>query len=266
VVGNAAEQRPYATNLMSGTVTDAEDIDGLAAEYVLGSLNSVERMEVAVRCRGDGALNDAIEAWERRLGPLSDAVPPVEPPDHVLRSVMRRIDDRQPRVSAKPLSWHRRWPAFAVGASALAACLAAILVWSSEVPVHIPATLMAALEKRVDAADEAKVATVAIGFVVNLDLRASTVVVSPLAVPPGSRRDYQLWLITPGAAPPISLGVIDLAETTASPWPATCAPGDLAHATLAVSLEPKGGSAKGTPTGPMMFVGKLVQVNGSPRS
>jgi anti-sigma-K factor RskA len=247
-------------------MTDAENIDGLAAEYVLGSLDPVERMEVAARRHGDPALNDAIKAWERRLGPLSDLVPPLEPPHHVLRNVMRRIDDRQPRVSAKPLPWRRRWPAIAVGTSALAASLAAILIWSSDIPAHIPAKLMAALEKRVDAADEAKIATVAIGFVVNLDLRASTVVVSPLAVPPGSRRDYQLWLITPGTAPPISLGVIDLAETTASPWPATCSPGDLAHATLVVSLEPKGGSASGTPTGPTMFVGKLVQVNGSPRS
>ncbi len=248
-------------------MTDAEDIDGLAAEYVLGSLDPVERMEVAARRHGEPALNDAIKAWERRLGPLSDLVPPLEPTSHVLRNVMRRIDDDLgPRVSAKALPWRRQWPAIAVGTSALAASLAAILIWSSEVPAYIPARLMAALEKRVDAADEAKVATVAIGFVVNLDLQASTVVVNPLAVPPGSRRDYQLWLITPGTAPPISLGVIDLAETTASPWPATCAPGDLAHASLAVSLEPKGGSANGTPTGPMMFVGKLVQVNGSPRS
>ena len=171
-------------------MTDAEDIDGLAAEYVLGSLDPVERMEVAARRHGEPALNDAIKAWERRLGPLSDLVPPLEPPNHVLRNVMRRIDDLEPRVSAKALPWHRRWPAIAVGASALAACLAAILIWSSEVPAYIPARLMAALEKRVDAADEAKVATVAIGFVVNLDLRASTVVVDPLAVPPGSRRDY----------------------------------------------------------------------------
>src|SRR5204863_4890980 len=178
---------------MSGSMTDAEDIDGLAAEYVLGSLDPVERMEVAARRHGEPALNDAIKAWERRLGPLSDAVPPLEPPNHVLRSVMRRIDDRQPRVSGKPLSWRRLWPAYAVGASALAACLAAILIWSSDIPAHIPAKLMAALEKRVDAADEAKIATVAVGFVVNLDLRASTVVVNPLAVPPGSRRDYQLW-------------------------------------------------------------------------
>ena len=241
-------------------MTDAEDIDGLAAEYVLGSLDPVERMEVAARRHGEPALNDAIKAWERRLGPLTDLVPPLEPPNHVLRSIMRRIDDDLgPRVSAKALPWRRQWPAIAVGTSALAACLAAILIWSSDIPAHIPAKLMAELEKRVDAADEAKVAAVAIGFVVNLDLRASTVVVDPLAVPPGSRRDYQLWLITRGTAPPISLGVIDLAETTASPWPATCSPGDLAYAILAVSLEPKGGSTKGTPTGPMMFVGSLFK-------
>src|SRR4051794_17325701 len=61
---------------MSGSMTNAEDIDGLAAEYVLGSLDPVERMEVAARRHGEPALNDAIKAWERRLGPLTDLVPP----------------------------------------------------------------------------------------------------------------------------------------------------------------------------------------------
>jgi anti-sigma-K factor RskA len=101
---------------------------------------------------------------------------------------------------------------------------------------------------------------VPLGFEVYFDLKASTMLVRPFAVPPGSSRDYQLWLIPQGpAAPPISLGVISLAEPTTSPWPATYPPGDLLQATLAVSLEPRGGSPKGIPTGPTMFVGKLVQ-------
>jgi anti-sigma-K factor RskA len=33
------------------------------------------------------------------------------------------------------------------------------------------------------------------------------------------------------------------------------------NATFAVSLEPQGGSPTGTPTGPVLFSGKLVQVS-----
>lgn len=52
-------------------MTDDDDIDGLAAEYVLETPDLAERQRVAARCRTDAALGKAIKAWERRLGPLS---------------------------------------------------------------------------------------------------------------------------------------------------------------------------------------------------
>ena len=61
-------------------MTEEDDIDGLAAEYVLGSLDADERKEVAARRRTDAALDRAIKAWEKRLGPLSEGVPDLEPP------------------------------------------------------------------------------------------------------------------------------------------------------------------------------------------
>ncbi len=244
---------------------DADDIDGLAAEYVLGSLDLDERAEVAVRRQADRALDGAIRAWEARFRPLSDALPGVEPPHHVFRNVMRRVQEprEQPSASAKPASLQqgeRRWFVFAAGVSALAACIAAVLVWAFEVPVRTPAKFIAELQKVAYPKDGTTTAIVPLGFEVYFDLRASTVLIKPFAVPPGSRRDYQLWLMPRGSAPPISLGVIPLAEPTTSPWPATFPPYDLVHATIAVSLEPEGGSSKGIPTGPMVFVGKLVQV------
>ena len=151
----------------------------------------------------------------------------------------------------------RRWPALAAGASALAACLVLALVWLAPNSSASPARLYAELQRSIDAANGTP--TVPLGFVVHFDLRASTMLVNPLAVPPGSRRDYQLWLIPTGSSPPISLGVIQLAEPTTSPWLATYAPNDLVHATLAVSLEPAGGSPNGTLTGPTVFIGALVQ-------
>jgi anti-sigma-K factor RskA len=241
---------------------DDEEIDGLAAEYVLGSLNPVERAKVAVGRKMDPTLDAAIKAWERRLNPLSDALPGVEPPRRVLRNVMRQIEAprQQPIAPVKTSAWSRGarlGAAFAGGACAMAACVAAVLLWPSQAPPSMPARLVAELEKS-NTANGMMPARVPLGFVVYFDLRASTMIVSPLAVPPGSRRDYQLWLVPHGSAPPISLGVIPLAEPTTLPWPATFPPNDLTHATLAVSLEPAGGAPKGVPTSPTMFAGKLV--------
>ena len=53
-------------------MTEDDDIDGLAGEYVLGSLSADERREVGSRRRADRALEAAIGAWEQRLAPLID--------------------------------------------------------------------------------------------------------------------------------------------------------------------------------------------------
>jgi anti-sigma-K factor RskA len=244
-------------------MTDEDDIEGLAAEYVLGSLDTLERAEVAVRRKMNPALNAAINAWEARLGPLSDGLPGIEPPRQVFRAVMRQI--QEPRRQRSETTAAKRWLSFAVGASALAAGLVAVLVWAIETPVRMPAKFISELQKTAYPTDGAATAIVPLGFEVYFDLQASTMLVRPFAVPPGSSREYQLWLIPYGSAtPPISLGVIPLAEPTTSPWPATYPPRDLAHATLAVSLEPMGGSPIGIPTGPTMFVGKLVQATRYP--
>jgi anti-sigma-K factor RskA len=241
-------------------MTNDDEIDGLAGEYVLGSLDPVERKEVAARRKVDVALDAAIKAWEERLGPLSDLLPGIAPPPHLFLEVSRMLGHQreQQQSGIRALSRRRRWPAVAAGACALAACLAIIMVWLSPKSSASPVRLVAELERSANLADGTN-PTVSLGFVVYFDLRASTMIVSPFAVPPGSRRDYQLWLVPEGSAPPISLGVILLAEPTMSPWLATYAPNDLVHARLAVSLEPPGGSPNGIPTGPMMFVGTLVQ-------
>jgi hypothetical protein len=115
-------------------MTEEDDIDGLAAEYVLGSLDPAERAQVDARRRTDQALSDAIEAWEHRLGPLSDGVPGVAPPPHLFDGILSRISQQTARsggsVGAIPLqrTGGRRW-AFTVGAGALAACLALVIGW-----------------------------------------------------------------------------------------------------------------------------------------
>ena len=127
-------------------MTEEEDIDGLAAEYVLGSLDPAERAEVDARRKDDASLAAAIEAWQRRLGPLSEQVPGVEPPNHLFHSILSRIpaQESQPGHTAEIVPFRGRSARrlrFATGAGALAACLALAVVWSTHTPPgHPPGT------------------------------------------------------------------------------------------------------------------------------
>ena len=70
-------------------------------------------------------------------------------------------------------------------------------------------------------------------------------------------QSYELWAVPPGGAAPISLGVIaDSGESESIVPPEKRALLD-AGVTLAVSLEPEGGSPTGRATGPVLFVGAL---------
>jgi anti-sigma-K factor RskA len=248
-------------------MTDDNDIDGLAAEYVLGSLNPVERHQVDARRRADVALGKAVQDWERRLEPLNDGVPGVKPPAHVFARIAYRLWGEQSRAIETsvitPLRGSaRRWRGLAVGAGALAACLALVVVWLLQHSPGGPTTLAAELHRNGAGAtaDESARPAAAPGFLVALDLTARTLKITPVAVRPTPRRSYQLWLTQGGSATPSSLGVVSQSEPTTLTWGRQDPPGDIVNATLSVSLEPEGGSQTGTPSGPIVFIGKLVAV------
>jgi len=247
-------------------MTDDDDIDGLAAEYVLGSLDPAERQYVNARRRTDAALSRAVQAWEWRLGSLSDAAPGISPPGHLFVSIANRLwgeESRaiEPAVVIPFRRSARRWRGLAVGSTgALAACLALIVIWLTQHSPSSQTALVAELHRNSNGAtaDESTKPATQPGFLVSLDLTASTIKVTPVAVRPTSRRSYQLWLTQGGSATPNSLGVLSQSEPTTLAWGRHVPAGDLVNATLSVSLEPEGGSTTGIPTGPIVFIGKLV--------
>ena len=114
-------------------MTDQEDIDGLAAEYVRGTLDAAERQQVNIRRHTDVSLSAAIDAWERRLGPLNDRGHDVEPQAHLLDGVLSRISSQVALragdadvVAIRRASTWRVW----AGASAVAASLVLAIAWS----------------------------------------------------------------------------------------------------------------------------------------
>lgn len=132
-------------------MAEEQDIDGQAAEYVLGSLDEAERKEVNARRKTDALLSSAIEAWERRLGPLNENAPGVEPPSHLLNSILARIPEQKWRAirSAEVVPLHaaaKPWWSRAIGTAALAACLALAIGWLIYVQPRGPATQLAAMD------------------------------------------------------------------------------------------------------------------------
>ena len=233
-------------------MTDTDDIHDVAAEYVLGTLDAADRADVGARRLRNRELNDAIAAWEARLGPLHEMVPPQSPPADLKEKVLARIGSAASAAPSNVVQLERRvarWRTLAIGASAIAASLAGLVVYREATTPASSKTFVAVLQK--DAASPA--------FLMTVDVDARTFTVRSVAAQRQSGKSYELWLVNEKLGAPKSLGLVGDAGFSVGPQLASYAPGDIRDATYAVSLEPEGGSPTGAPTGPVLYAGKLVQ-------
>jgi anti-sigma-K factor RskA len=227
---------------MSDTTYEDDD-DLLAAEYVLGVLEADARQMVSNRAVSNAGLAAAIARWERMLAPLALLVPPVEPPAELWRRLQQAIGSAAPVVDELAAAREvRTWRWATVASLALAAGLAFVAF----LPRTAPPVAVAALAPLSGAAP-AFVARVLPGG--GLAIAA----LSPSHVP--SNRDLELWALPAGAKKPISLGVLPAGGERIAASQYT-APGGK----LLVSLEPKGGSPTGQPTGPVLYGGTITRL------
>jgi anti-sigma-K factor RskA len=222
--------------------------EGLAAEYVLGTLDSGERATVAARRLRESELDAAIAAWEARLAPLFEASPLLAPPADLWARIEAALGRAPAAVDLTGVLRARlaRWRALAGGAGALAAGLAAALAFVVVSRPVVPHQFVAVLQKSPDAP----------AFAMTVDIDKLEFSVRPVAATAPEGKSYELWIIAPQQAPR-SLGVID-ASTGGRRLGAD--PAQVRDATYAVTVEPKGGSPDGKPSGAPVFFGKLVPV------
>ena len=237
---------------------DMDDGDGLAAEYVLGTLSAAERADVDRRLRREPELVKAVVDWERRLDPLAAATRPIAPPADAFAGIKAKIGARpsQPGGTAEIVDLQRRlrrWQGGAIAAAAMAASLLAFVAVRETAPSR-DEQFVAVLEG--DDRNPAFVAAVSTKDKSIMVLRVG----APLAPTPG--HSHELWAVGGNSPAPRSLGLI----SAASRFPADRLGGfdaeGLQRTTFAISVEPEGGSPTGQPTGPVVFTGKLVPVPG----
>jgi anti-sigma-K factor RskA len=242
------------------TINPAEGNQLLAAEYVLGVLGTEERREVERRLAQEPALAREVAFWEERLGGLADAVAPVPPPPQLWSRINAVISVPPPPVAAprrsRPSLWQSLefWRSFGIGAGALATASIAGLTYLGLAPSVAPPTrappLMATLG---GAAGQPN-------FVAAITATGDGLVVVPAALLTNDPRAFELWLIPVGETTPRSLGLIQPGQPIKLTIPPELAGRLTPDATLAVSLEPPGGSPTGAPTGPVIAAGKLASL------
>ena len=71
---------------------------------------------------------------------------------------------------------------------------------------------------------------------------------------------WELWMLPGGDRKPVSLGLITTHETQAVTVPAHLLPAIDAAWGLAMSVEPKGGSPTGLPTGQVLYKGQCTRL------
>ncbi|HZE90991.1 MAG TPA: anti-sigma factor [Rhizobacter sp.] len=229
-----------------------ELVERLAAEYVAGTVRGGARRRFESLLSAHPALRSAVRRWEARLMPLTASVSPQQPSAQVWKRVEARIGVNNIGASA-PAS--RGWwtqLAFWRGLSAVAtvATLTLAVLLGSPPPARAPVVVVLSAA----GAPATASGVVAASFVASISADGRAMVTQPLTqVSMQADKVLELWAVPPQGAPR-SLGLISAQGATAVQR------GRVLDntAAFAVSLEPTGGSPTGAPTGPILYIGKLV--------
>jgi anti-sigma-K factor RskA len=226
-------------------------LDRLAAEFALGTSPPRVRRRLIAIARRDRAVATALSSWERRIAVLADDVPPVTPPPRVWRAIVSRLGLEQEGAASRHVGWWQRMPFWRTLAttSVIVAVALGIAEWR-RTPENLPAPLVVVLSGA-----DAKAALIATATRGERYLTLKSVG----NVGPGPGKVFELWAL-PQAGAPRPLGVIPPGAIVRVPL-ANPVDESLSNIpTLAVSLEPPGGSPTGQPTGPVLYSGAIERM------
>ena len=234
--------------------------DPTAAEYALRLLTGQAQKNAVRRATAEPGFAAEAARWRGWLAPLYDEIEPVAAPPGVWQEIETRTGGRP--VANDNVSVLRRrlvaWKSAAGAMTALAAGLALFLLFQPH-PTVRP-------EPQVAGSQSAKPPMVAIladksgsKAVASWDPAARQLVLAVTGdMPIGPQHSPELWVIPPGGKPR-SLGIMPDSKQAHMRLADALAQLLAQGATIAVSIEPRGGSRSGVPTGPVIASGSLTQ-------
>jgi anti-sigma-K factor RskA len=213
----------------------------LAADYVIGLMPTTARRRFESLLIDDPNLRAEVAQWQESLVGLTTSLEPQPVPERVWHQIVARIEPQRLHVPEKRPFWS--WMRIAAVACTLLVAVIVGVIYNRDKP-DFNATLVAGNQQpalTVQAFDRyLKIDPVAVASV-------------------ETGRSLELWAI-PADGVPVSLGVIpdngkgrvDLSDSQRRLLGS--------QTTMAITLEPKGGSPSGKPTGPILYKGQLASL------
>lgn len=219
--------------------------DTLAADYVCGLLDPAAEREAERLMQHDDAFRRAVAQWRERLSGFDNTADASAPRDTLWQRIETGMSSRVAPASTRQTSWLADWwnnislwRATALGALAVALMLTAGLVVREGVKPVMVAVLIDG--------DRA-------GAVVHVFKDGRAELLPLLDIPVPADRSLQVWTLPSRERGPVSVGLMERAQSLAlslKDLPLTNA-----NQLFEITLEPKGGSPIGRPTGPILFKG-----------
>lgn len=226
----------------------------LAAEYVLGTMSAHARRRFEINLKENPALRRAVAEWEKRLTPLAQTLPAVEPPSRIWKAIESGI---RPGRQTGPSLWESlsfwRFSSIASGFVALA-LLILVAVPGPETP-PADGTRMVVVMNDLKTSNPAMTVSWEPGKSGKRVMRIRVIGHADMA----AGTAWELWMLPGEDQKPVSLGLITTHDAqTVVVSESLAAKLDQAKG-LAMSVEPAGGSPTGLPTGPVLYAGQCVR-------
>lgn len=218
----------------------------LAADFALGTLDGTALAKAERLMAADTDFAREVEQWRLRLADFDRTAEVMAPPESLWTQIESGI--ARPNSAARAPGffttlWNNlpAWRVIGLAAAGAAVALSIGLGFAVREAQRTPAMIAVLVD-----GDKA-------GAVVHVfnDGRAVLVPLTGIPVPPD--RSLQVWTLPSRERGPVSVGLMEQVRTLALSLKDVPAPS--ANQLFEITLEPKGGSPTGRPTGPILYKG-----------
>lgn len=228
----------------------ASAMELLAAKYVLGLLPERVKRRFEQHMVQSLALRQEVWFWERKLQPLALRVEPVAPPKSSWPALEQRLwKTTKASATETPSRWSWFWQGWSLLATAAALVLALTpgLQPQQDTSPQWLAVVQSAQSEPL--------------WLVDANTTSSQVRLKAVAAPAATvEQDFELWLL-PKSGNPVSVGLLPREQDEVTITLTRSALLQLLeNRALGISLEPRGGSPTGQPTGPVLYQSRLLEL------
>lgn len=233
-----------------------ELIDQIAAAYVLGTLKTLTRKRFERLMIQSQSVREAVWYWESQLHTLDAFTEEEEPSEQIWSAILKQIKPVIQRQKSSFSFWEnfvflRGWGVFATACSFVFAFLLFSTQFSVQ-PIQLRLNQIAVIQS-----EQHKPLWVA-----SVDIQQGLIIVKAMnETAEQLEKSFELWVLPKGGLPPQSLGLLPFGGQRFERALSVNVLKKLEGAeTLAVSIEPKGGSSTGLPTGPIAYTAPVIEL------